>query len=227
MPVQVIEDEPAAQPLPVTSVEHLAADEREPAARALILDLARTSFDLATGPLVRAVLVRLSPETHVLAVVMHHIVADGWSFRILFDELSADYEAISRGGGPVVAEPPIQYADFAIWQIEHAEDGGYAPAERFWRAELADAPPALPLPVDEPYPARQTFAAGGIDGAIDAGLAEGLKELAAREGTTQFAVLLAAYAVVLTRLTGCDDLLVAVPMAAGPGRRPSRSSGWS
>ena len=68
--------------------------------------------------------------------------------------------------------------------------------------------------MDEPYPARQTFAAGGIDGAIDASLAEGLKELAAREGTTQFAVLLAAYAVVLTRLTGCDDLLVAVPMAA-------------
>ena len=60
---------------------------------------------------------------------MHHIVADGWSFRILFDELSADYEAISRGGGPVAVEPPIQYADFAIWQIEHAEDGGYAPAE--------------------------------------------------------------------------------------------------
>ncbi len=214
VPVQVIEDEPAAQPLPVTSVEHLAAGEREPAARTLIRDLARTSFDLATGPLVRAVLVRLSPETHALAVVVHHIVADGWSFRVLFDELSADYEAISRGGGPVVTEPPIQYADFAIWQLEHAEAGGYAPAERFWRTELADARPTLPLPVDEPYPARQTFAAGGIDGAIDAGLAEGLKELAAREGTTQFAVLLAAYAVVLTRLTGCGDLLVAVPMAA-------------
>ena len=102
VPVQVIEDEPAAQPLPVTSVEHLAAGEREPAARTLIRDLARTSFDLATGPLVRAVLVRLSPETHALAVVVHHIVADGWSFRVLFDELSADYEAISRGGGPVV-----------------------------------------------------------------------------------------------------------------------------
>ena len=214
VPVQVIEDEPAAQPLPVTSVEHLAAAEREPAARALIRDLARTSFDLATGPLVRAALVRLSPETHALAVVMHHIAADGWSFRVLFDELSADYEAISRGGGPVVPEPPIQYADFAIWQLEHAADGGYVPAERFWRAELAGAPPTLPLPVDEPYPARQTFAAGGLDGALGGGLAEGLKRLAAREGTTQFAVLLAAYAVVLARLTGCDDLLVAVPMAA-------------
>jgi len=214
VPVQVIDDEPAGQPLPVTSVEHLAAGEREPAARALIRDLARTSFDLAIGPLVRAALVRLSPETHALAVVVHHIVADGWSFRVLFDELSADYEAITRDAGPVAEEPPIQYADFAIWQLEHAEAGGYAPDERFWRTTLADAPPALPLPADEPYPARQTFAAAGIDSAIDGSLAETLKQLAAREGTTQFAVLLAAYAVVLARLTGSDDLLIAVPMAA-------------
>ena len=214
VPVQVIEDEPAALPLQVTSVEQLDAGEREAAALDRIRRLARIPFDLATGPLVRAALVRLSPEAHVLAVVMHHIVADGWSFRILFDELSADYEAISRGGGPVAAEPPIQYADFAIWQIEHAEDGGYVPAGRFWRAELADAPSALPLPTDEPYPARQTFAAESIDTAIDGRLADSLREFAARHGTTLFAVLLAAYAVVLARLTGSDDLLIAVPMAA-------------
>src|SRR5712691_8459123 len=213
VPVQVIEDEPAGRPLPVTSVEQLAAGERETAALDQIGKLARIPFDLATGPLARAALVRLSPEAHVLAVVMHHIVADGWSFRILFDELAADYEAIS-GGGPAAGEPPIQYADFAIWQIEHAEDGGYAPDGRFWRAELADAPSTLPLPADEPYPARQTFTAGHVRTTVDGGLAEALRELAARQGTTLFAVLLAAYAVVLARLTGSDDLLIAVPMAA-------------
>jgi amino acid adenylation domain-containing protein len=214
VPVQVIEDEPDARPLLVTSVEQLAAGEREQVARAMIGDLARTPFDLASGPLVHATVVRLSPEAHVLAVVMHHIVADGWSFRILFDELSADYEAISRGGDPAAAEPPIQYADFAIWQIEHADDGGYAPAERFWRAELADAPSALPLPTDEPYPARQTFTAERIGTTIDGSLAGALRQVAARHGTTLFAVLLAAYAVVLARMTGSDDLLIAVPMAA-------------
>jgi amino acid adenylation domain-containing protein len=150
----------------------------------------------------------------VLAVVMHHIVADGWSLRILFEELSADYAAIGRGDGPVAVEPPIQYADFAIWQIEHTEDGGYAPAGRFWRAELADAPPALLLPVDEPYPAQQTFAAECVGTTLDANMTGALRELAARHGTTLFAVLLAAYAVVLARLTGSDDLLIAVPMAA-------------
>jgi amino acid adenylation domain-containing protein len=214
LPVQVIEDDPAPQPLQVTSVEHLPAGEREPAARALIRDLARTPFDLAAGPLVSAGLVRLSPEAHVLAVVVHHIVADGWSFRVLFEELTADYEAISGGAGPVVEEPPIQYADYAIWQLEHADEGGYASAERFWRETLAGAPMALPLPNDEPYQVHQTFAASGIDARIDTDLADQLRQLAARLGTTQFAVLLAAYAVVLSRLTGSDDLLIAVPMAA-------------
>ena len=214
VPVQVIEDEPTARPLQVTSVEQVDPGERESAALDLIRRLARIPFDLATGPLTRAALVRLSPEAHVLAVVMHHIVADDRSFRILFDELSVDYEAIRRGGDPVASEPPIQYADFAIWQIEHAEDAGYAPAGRFWRAELADAPPALPLPVDAPYPARQTFAAGHIDTTIDGSLADALRELAARQGTTLSAVVLAAYAIVLARLTGSDDLLIAVPMAA-------------
>jgi len=214
VPVQVVDDEPATWPLVAFSVEQLAADEREPAALAMIRDLGRAPFDLATGPLVRTALIRLSPESHVLAVAIHHIVADGWSFRILFDELSADYEAISRGGGPVAAEPPIQYVDFAIWQVEHAEEGGYTAAERFWRAELADAPPALPLPTDAPYPARQAFPGQAVSTTIDGGLADQLRQLATGQGTTLFAVLLAAYSVVLARLTGSDDLLIAVPMAA-------------
>jgi amino acid adenylation domain-containing protein len=214
VPVQVVHDEPAAPLLVASSVEQLPAGEREPAALAMIRDLARVPFDLATGPLVRTALIRLSPESHVLAVVLHHIVADGWSFRILFDELSADYEAISRGGGPAGAEPPIQYVDFAIWQVEHAEEGGYSAAERFWRAELADAPPALPLPTDAPYPARPTSAGHAVSTTIDAGLADQLRQLATGQATTLFAVLLAAYSVVLARLTGCDDLLIAVPMAA-------------
>lgn len=214
VPVQVIEDDDAAVPLAITSVAQLPAGERQAACADQIRRLARIPFDLAAGPLVRAALVRLEPRSHVFVVVMHHIVADGWSFRILFDELSADYEALRAGGDPVSEEPPIQYADFAIWQIEHAEDGGFTPATRFWRAELADAPAALPLPTDEQYRARQTFAAGSIDTAIEPRLAEALREVAARYQTTLFAVLLAAYAVVLSRLTGTDDVMIAVPMAA-------------
>jgi amino acid adenylation domain-containing protein len=213
MPVQVIQDEPGPHPLLVTSVEQLPPREREPAARALIAELARAPIDLAAGPLVLTRLVRLSPERHVLAVVMHHIAADGWSFRILFDELSADYEAL-RHGGQEAGDPPIQYADFAIWQLEHAEADGYAEAERFWRAELGDAPSELSLPADEPYPSRQAFTAASIDTKIDGALAAALRQAASQQGATLFAVLLAAYAVLLSRLTGRDDLLIGVPMAA-------------
>jgi amino acid adenylation domain-containing protein len=214
VPLQVIEDDAAGLPMAVTSVEQLADDEREAACADQIRRLARIPFDLATGPLVRAALVRLSPRSHVLVVVMHHIVADGWSFRILFDELSADYAALSSGGGPGIEEPEIQYADFAIWQLEHADDGGYSPAGRFWRGELAGSPSALPLPTDEPYGPGQTFAARSINSVLDPRLADGLRAVAARHQTTLFAVLLAAYSAVLARLTGSDDLLIAVPMAA-------------
>jgi amino acid adenylation domain-containing protein len=214
MPMQVISDEPSFEALELTSVEQSPADEREPAARALIDELARTPILPAVGPLLRVRLVQLAADRHVLAVVMHHIVADGWSFRILFEELAADYEAIRAGGEPVTEEPAIQYADFALWQLEHFEGGEYSQAERFWRAELADAPAALPLPTDQPYPALQTFAADGLDSEVDATLAGQLRQVAARYETTMFAVLLGAYAGVLARLTGERELLVAVPMAA-------------
>ncbi|MEV4847313.1 amino acid adenylation domain-containing protein [Micromonospora matsumotoense] len=214
VPVQIVDDEPEPRPLLITSVEDRPDGERVPAAQALIRDMAGITFDVATGPLAVATLVRMSPQAHVLAVVAHHIVADGWSFRVLFDELSTDYEALVGDGAPIVAEPAIQYADYAVWQLGHAEDGGYASAGRFWQDELADAPSALSLPTDEPYPDRQTFAGRSIHTTLDAGLADALRQLAARQGTTVFAVLLAAYAVVLSRLTDSDDLVIAVPMAA-------------
>jgi amino acid adenylation domain-containing protein len=214
VPVQVIEDEPGAQPLLVTSVEQYAPPERATAALDVIRRHARIPFDLATGPLLRAAAVRLAADSHVLALVMHDIIADGWSFRLLFDELSADYEAIRLGGPPVADEPPAQYADFARWQLQHDADGGYASDARFWQAELTDARTALLLPTDRPYPARPTFAAQYVNGPLDRGLASAMREVAVRNGSTLAAVLLAAYAVVLSRLTGCDDLLIAVPMAA-------------
>ena len=151
----------------------------------------------------------------MLAVVVHHIVADGWSFRILFDELSADYEAVSAAVSRWCRNRPIQYADFALWQLEHAEQGGFSQAERFWRAELAGAPSALPLPADRPYPSRQSVRRRrhrrrASTSSWPARCGSSPPSTAARCSRS----LLAAYALVLTRLTGRDELLVAVPMAA-------------
>jgi non-ribosomal peptide synthetase component F/acyl carrier protein len=214
VPVQVIADEPVEPSLRRRSVEQLPAAEREAAVRSLIGELARQPIDPHVLPLVRAELIRISERRHLLAVIVHHIAADGWSFRILFSELAADYAAIRAGAGPVTEEPPIQYADFALWQLEHAEQGGFAQAERFWRSALAGAPGVLPLPTEHGYPARQVFDAAGLNLPIDADLAAALRRVAAERGSTLFAVLLAAYALVLARLTGEPEVLIAVPMAA-------------
>jgi amino acid adenylation domain-containing protein len=213
VPVQVVDDEPGpAGRLPVSFLPG-SPPAAEDQARELLRQLAQTPFDLAAGPLVRATLLRLAPDRHVLSLVAHHIVADGWSVRTLFGELIADYQAL-RGGGPVAPAPRLQYADFALWQGEHAEAGGYADAEAFWRAELAGAPSELALPADHAYPEIEHDAAATVAVEIAVPVAAGLRDLAASLGVTVFAVLAAGYAALLARLTGADDLLIAVPVAA-------------
>ncbi|MBO4206951.1 non-ribosomal peptide synthetase [Micromonospora echinofusca] len=213
LPIQVIDDDIRPDDLVAVPLTHLPAAERETAARAAIREHARIPLPLDRGPLVRARLLRLAPDRHVLSLVAHHAVADGWSFRLLFDELAADYAAL-RAGRPVdPAEPELQYADYALWEREHTDAGGYAEAERFWPTELAGAPPEVALPVDHPYPARLGPDAAEVAVPVDATLAGALRQLAASRGSTLFAVLLAAYAALLSRLSGTDELLIGVPVA--------------
>lgn len=213
LPVQVVDDELGPVELPVVSLADLPAGAAETRARQLLAEQAGAPFDLARGPLVRVQLLRLAPDRHVLSLVAHHIVADGWSFRLLFTELAADYDALCAGRPPSSGEPEVQYADFTLWQLEHAEAGGYIAAERFWRAELAGAPTELALPVDRPYPAREGFAAAELDIPIDAATTAALRRLARDRAGTLFAVLAAGYAALLSRLTGAEELLIGVPVA--------------
>ncbi|RZU53336.1 amino acid adenylation domain-containing protein [Krasilnikovia cinnamomea] len=202
-PVQVIDEDTAAARLRVEDADPQTARDR-------IRALAATPFDLAAGPLARAVLLRLGARRHVLAVVVHHIVADGWTLRQLFQELVADYAA----DGAVTPEPPLQYADFTQWQFEHADAGGFADDERFWTAELAGAPAELTLPVERPYPARQRFAADEVAFTVDEQTADRLRSLARERSGTLFAVVAAAYATVLARLGAAEELLIGVPVSA-------------
>jgi amino acid adenylation domain-containing protein len=213
VPVQVVDDDPPGPPVPVLSLTDLPADVREARAREILREHASVPFDLACGPLVRVQLLQLAPDQHLLSLVAHHIIADGWSFRLLFAELAADYGALCEGRPPGTAEPDVQYADFTLWQLEHDDAGGYTAAEAFWRAELAGAPPELALPVDHPYPAREGFAADEVDVSVDAPTAAALRRLARDRGTTLFSVLVAGYAALLSRLAGTDDLLIGVPVA--------------
>ncbi len=213
VPVQVVDDDPGEAAV----LTVLASDGEN--ARARLRELASVPFDLAAGPLVRASLLKLAPGRHVLSLVAHHIVADGWSFRVLFRELADAYQDLAAGNQPVLAGPALQYADFALWQAEHDQAGGFAGAEAFWRGELEGAPAELALPVDRPYPDTERGAclpnaAATIGVTIGAGTAAALRRLAADRGITLFAVIAAGYAALLSRLSGAEDLLIAVPVAA-------------
>ncbi|MFI5496801.1 amino acid adenylation domain-containing protein [Actinoplanes sp. NPDC051859] len=180
-------------------------------------------FDLATGPLVRHRLLRLGVERHVLVLVVHHAVADGWSFDTLFEELAAAYAA---GGDPGLPPPPVQYADVALWQRERAAAGDFDDGVRHWRAVLAGAPTVLALPTDRPRPAEPSWAGGLVRRALPDGVAAAVDRLARAAGTTPFAVLLAAFQALLHRVSGQDDLLVAVPVSGRPRSETTRVVGF-
>ncbi|MGV9978147.1 non-ribosomal peptide synthetase [Micromonospora wenchangensis] len=212
-PIQVIHDDAPAPALEVVALDHLPEADREAAARVAVRDHARLPMSLERAPLARARLLRLGPQRHALALVAHHAIVDGWSLRLLLGELCADYEALCAGRPPVGVEPQVQYADFALWEREHVDAGGHAEAERFWSAELADAPAEVPLPVDHPYPERLSPAAAEVAVPVDAELAAALRRLAGAHGSTLFTVLVTGYAALLSRVSGVDEVLVGVPVA--------------
>ena len=184
---------------------------------------AARAFDLKCGPLVRGQLLRTAHDEHVLAITMHHIVSDGWSMGIFADELGALYAAYAAGGegplveGPLVEDPlpplPIQYADYALWQHQWLSGDVLHTQSRYWQRALAGAPALLELPTDRPRPAQQSFAGDAVPVEFDAVLIAALRKLAQRRGSTLFMTVLAAWAAVLSRLSGQDDIVVGTAVA--------------
>ncbi|MEU0484314.1 condensation domain-containing protein, partial [Streptosporangium sp. NPDC006013] len=186
-------------PIPV---ERLAArDARE--AAALVSAVTNTAFDLAAAPPFRVSLIELSPEEHVLCVVLHHINGDGWSLNVLRSEVAVHYG--SRGGA-ALPELPLQYG-------EYARDLRPADSELRWWTERLAGVPALELPTDRPRPALRTGEGAEVDFRIEAGMAASIGALARRARCTPFMVLLAAYQVLLHRHTGQHDFCVGTPSA--------------
>ena len=213
-PVQIIA--PAASvAFPIVRLEHVPEGGREAAALALALEDAERPFDLSRGPLLRAMLFRLSPEHHVLQVTAHHIVTDGWSMETFFREISSLYEAFSAGATPSLEPLGIQYPDFCLWQREWLETEAARAQIDHWAERLRGAAP-LDLPTDRPRPAVPSFRGGRRTRMVSSRVLEGLRALAHSERATLFMVLLAAFDAFLQRHTGQDDILVATPIA---GRR--------
>ncbi|MEV1179228.1 condensation domain-containing protein, partial [Nonomuraea sp. NPDC049784] len=171
-----------------------------------------TPFDLETGPLFRARLIRLAPDDHVFSLVMHHVVSDEWSAGVLRRELTALYEAFSRGEPSPLAPLPVQYADFSIWQREWLQGEVLEEQLGYWRERLEDAP-VLELPTDHPRPAVRTTAGAKVEFEISEEIAAGLRAVTRQTGATMFMTLLSAFTVLLGKYAGQDDVVVGTPIA--------------
>jgi amino acid adenylation domain-containing protein len=211
VPVQVITPF-AGFVLPVEDLSALGGAAREAVARQAAEDAARP-FDLVTGPPFRARLLRLSAEERVLLLCMHHIVSDGWSLGVLFAELTALYDAYRDGGASPLAEPPVQYADYAAWQRERWQGETAQRQLAYWTRQLAGAPEVLELPSDRPRPAVPSFRGGSVPLRVSARALDGLRELGRAEGATLFMVVLAAFQVLLSKYSGSEDVVVGTPVA--------------
>ncbi|MFS0694019.1 amino acid adenylation domain-containing protein [Streptomyces nitrosporeus] len=207
-PVLEIAD-PAPVPLPVaeaTGEDHAALIVDEEGAR---------PFDLATGPVLRALLVRCAPEEHILLLVVHHSVSDGWSSEILISEVLRHYAARTAGEPDPLPELPVRYGDFAHWQRERLTGDGLTAEVAYWARELAGVEP-LVLPAARPRPARQTFDGAGYGFRVDRVLLDRLTALGTAHGATVHMVLLAAFQELLARFSGQRDFAVGSPVAGRP-----------
>ncbi len=165
-------------------------------------------FDLAAGPLLRARLLRLCPDDHVLLLSVHHIVSDGWSTVVLRRELSALYRAFCRGEPSPLPPLSVRYADFATWQRRWLAGPVLDAALDHWQARLAGAPPALELPADHPRPARPSHRGALARVRVPADVVDGVRALGRSQGATLYMTLLGGFAALLAGATGADDVVV-------------------
>ncbi len=213
LPVQMIAGSGAIT-IPVHDVSAGAApDERRRRALAAAMTRCQLPFDLSKGPLLRVELFHLAPAEHLLIVVMHHIVSDGWSLGVFVQEMTRLYQAY-RTGQDIVLEPlPVQYADYAGWQREWLTGHVLEEQLGFWCEHVRGAPALLDLPTDRPRPAVQRFRGSTIELLIPHVLAERLRRLCQQTKTTPFMLLLGVFAALLGRYSRQQDLVIGTPIA--------------
>ncbi len=177
------------------------------------VDEARRPFDLASGPLVRFQLLRLSADEHWLVATMHHIVSDGWSLGVFQGELVTAYSARAAAWTPPLPELPVQYSDYAEWQRHWLGEEGLSRELGYWKEQLWNAPALLDLPTDRPRPTVRNYEGAWYTIALPHALERALRELGKHHQATLFMVLLTALNVLLSRYTGQSDICIGSPIA--------------
>ncbi|MEM9173790.1 MAG: amino acid adenylation domain-containing protein [Myxococcota bacterium] len=202
---------------PAPSVRHVPlpdaeAKRDEADVLALLRDDVTRPFDLARPPLLRATIVDVGEDEQVVLLVLHHIVGDAWSLRILFTELMQICRRAALGLAPKLPAPPLGYFDFAAWEHERDDEASLA----YWREQLRDLPPVLDLPLDRPRPQIQDTTAGEVRFALSAHARARLESTCRAQGATLFMGLLAGWNALLHRWSGVDDVTIGCPI----GHRP-------
>ncbi|WP_155493583.1 amino acid adenylation domain-containing protein, partial [Pseudomonas protegens] len=201
-------------PLDIEVIElHAGGLSYEAQVHALTDSKSQPPFDLRNGPLLRAKLLRVAADEHVLVLTQHHIVSDGWSMGVMVDELIQLYAGYRQGRTVSLPDLPIQYADYANWQRQWMDAGERERQLGYWLEQLAGEQPLLMLPLDHSRPAIQSYRGALLDIPLPEELRLGLKQLAQREGATLFMLLLASFQVLLHRYSGQADIRVGVPTA--------------
>lgn len=203
----------AVQELALVDLSHLDPELREAAARDVLNRHAAQPFNLAEGPLVRALVLRLDAEMHLLVTCLHHIASDGWSAAIVIREMGALYGAFARGESNPLTPLPIQYADFARWQRRWLQGDVLTRFTTFWREQLIDAPALCSLPTDRPRPAFQSNRGAVFHMPLRAGAGSGVFDLAKRLQLTPFNLLVSTFAWLLGRYAGEEDVVLGSPVS--------------
>jgi amino acid adenylation domain-containing protein len=198
--------------LQITDLSALPPAEREDESIKLAQAHASEPFDLTRGPLLRAGLLRLDEEQHLLLLNVHHIVSDGWSEAVLVREVVALYQAHVTGAPHHLPDLPIQYADFSIWQRQQLQGEALQTQLDYWRQQLEGVYP-LNLPTDHARPNKDTFNGAVQSFVVPSQISSELKELSRSAGVTLYMTLLAAFQTLLGRYTGQDDIAVGSPIA--------------
>ncbi|HEY0601403.1 MAG TPA: amino acid adenylation domain-containing protein [Herpetosiphonaceae bacterium] len=210
-PVQIIH--PLTDlPLEVIDLQHVPEAERDDEARRISREQTHHLFDLERGPLFRVTLLRLSPEDHVILLLLHHIISDGWSNSVIIQELKTLYNAEVKGEPVALPELTVQYADYALWQRDWLKGEVMESHLRYWKQQLADVTP-LNLPTDHPRPSIASFEGAVEPFALPVELRDALNTISRREGVTLFMTMLASFQMLLSRYSGQDDIAVGTPIA--------------
>lgn len=199
--------------LSLIELQDIPLSEREAELHQRMKEEAQRPFDLTRGPLLRATLLRLNPTDHVLLLVVHHIIADGWSMGIFVHEVATCYSSIGNTQPISLPDLPVQYADFSHWQREWLQSGVLDRQMNYWKQQLSGELPVLDVPTDRPRPAVLTAWGARHPLSLPNALTEQLKTFSQQEGVTLFMTLLTAFQILLARYTRQEDILIGSPIA--------------